>query len=121
MAADKKWKSNKPSMREWQETTRQKIAAGNLITIAIKAASGELELTNSRAAIVKTLLDRVLPAQTESSIEQVNTTRPDIESLRAAIKASPQLKEALQALLSTPVPVEPMIEPIPERNTSVTH
>ena len=116
MATQDKWKTNKPSIREWQDKTRAKIAAGNLITIALKAASGELELSNSRAAIVKTLLDRVLPAQTEASIEQTNTTRPDIESLRAAIKASPALKEALLSLLTVDKPVE--LEPIPQRNTS---
>ena len=101
MAADKKWKDGLPSTREWQDRARAKIQASNLLTIAIKAAMGEEEISTSRAAMIRTLLDRVLPAQTQSDVTTTTTDAPaDMQALKAAIAQSPELQAMLKGLLA---------------------
>lgn len=100
MSAKDKWNENLPSTKEWQDRTRAKIAASNILDTAIKAADGEIELSTSRAAIIKTLLDRVLPAQTQAQVEQTTTeSKPDFASLKEMIKANPEFQRQLRAIL----------------------
>lgn len=100
MAADKKWKDTLPSTREWQERTRAKIAASNVIEDALKAASGEIEISNTRASMIRTLLDRVLPAQTQTDATVTTTDKPaDLQALKQAIAQSPELQAMLKSLL----------------------
>ena len=90
-----KWHQDTPSAKEWQERTRAKIQASKIVDDAIKAATGKIEITNSRATMIKTLLDRTLPVQTESAIEQVTTQKPDMAALKAAFDSNPAVKEAI--------------------------
>ena len=100
MSAKDKWNDNLPSTKEWQDRTRAKIASSKVLETALQAANGEIELSTSRASIVKTLLDRVLPAQTQSQVDQtVHETKPDFASLREMIKNSPEFQKQLRALL----------------------
>lgn len=109
MSASKKWKDDRPSVKEWQERARSKIQASNLLNIAIKAAMGEEEISTSRAAMIRTLLDRVLPAQTQSDVTTTTTDAPaDLGALKAAIAQSPELKAMLQALIANPGTSQPV-------------
>lgn len=101
MAADKKWKDGLPSTREWQERTRAKIAASNVIEDALKAASGEIEISGTRATMIKTLLDRVLPAQTQTDATVTSADKPaDMQALKQAIAQSQELQAMLKGLLA---------------------
>ncbi len=107
MSASKKWNSDLPSVKEWQDRARLKIQASNALDVALRAVNGEIELSTSRANIIRSLLDRVLPTQSQSQVEATTTQKPDFESLKQAIQASPELRNTLLALLeSKPVPVE---------------
>ena len=99
MSAIKKWNDKTPSVREWQDRTRAKIQASNVLAIALKAANGEVELSTSRATIIKTLLDRVLPAQTSADVTQHVETAPDLQAIKDLVEASPELQSLLAGML----------------------
>ncbi len=101
MSASKKWNSDLPSVKEWQDRARLKIQASNALDVALKAVNGDIELSTSRANIIRSLLDRVLPAQSQTQVETTNTQKPDFESLKQAIQASPDLRNTLLALLDS--------------------
>lgn len=106
MANDKKWKAdNKPSTREWQERMRAKIASSKVLDTAIQCAAGKLDITSTRATMVKALLDRVLPVQTENTEHQGEPQKPDLASIREAIANSPELQAVLASLIA-PKPVQ---------------
>lgn len=95
-----KWNDKSPAAKEWQERTRAKIQASQVIDDAIQAAEGKIEVSTSRATMMKALMDRVLPAQTQAQVEQTNVDAPqDLEGLKEAIKASPELQNLLKDLL----------------------
>ena len=114
MSATKKWNDKTPSVREWQDRTRAKIQASNVLAIALKAANGDVELSTSRATIIKTLLDRVLPAQTSADVTQHVETAPDLQAIKDMVEASPELQSLLAGLLKPTETVDPIVANDPQ-------
>lgn len=88
-----------PSQREWQERTRQRIRAAGIVEKGLKVIAGELTMNSGQLAVLKMMLPTILPAQTESVVENVVSEKPDMEGIRKLIEGSHELQAMLASML----------------------
>lgn len=108
MSASDKWNSKKPSVREWQEKMREKIRASKLLNIALEVAEGDRVIPLAQANMIKMLMDRVLPPQSEQTVEVYNQTidpKELLSRLTLAAASNGVLKQMLAQIVS-PIEVE---------------
>lgn len=108
MSASKKWNSKLPSVKEWQDKMREKIRASKLLDIALEVAEGSKVIPMGQAHMIIKLMDRVLPPQTEQTVEVYNQTvdpKELLSRLTIAAANNSMLKQMLSQIVA-PIEVE---------------
>jgi hypothetical protein len=90
---------DKPSQKEWQERTRQKVRDAKMIEKGLKVVEGSLTFTAIQAKIFSSLLPTILPTQSESSVETITPEIPDLKTLGETLRNSPEVLDALGLML----------------------